>query len=72
MRSIIDAYYVKAINTKNIFISLIFFLTVAFGTILVKKSYIFLVINLVVAIILLGILTLIEVKKVLKDEYKAD
>jgi O-antigen/teichoic acid export membrane protein len=65
MRSIIDAYYVKAINTKNIFISLIFFLTVSFGTILVKNSYIFIVINFVVSIILLGILTLIEVKRLL-------
>jgi O-antigen/teichoic acid export membrane protein len=65
MRSIIDAYYIKAINTKNIFISLIFFLTVSFGTILVKKGYIYLVINLVVSIILLGILTLIEVKKLI-------
>jgi O-antigen/teichoic acid export membrane protein len=72
MRSIIDAYYVKAINTKNIFISLMFFLTVSFGTILVKNSYIFIVINFVVSIILLGILTLIEVKKVLKGECKAD
>jgi O-antigen/teichoic acid export membrane protein len=72
MRSIIDAYYVKAINTKNIFISLIFFLIVSFGTILVKNSYIFIVMNFVVSIILLGILTLIELKKVLKDEYKAD
>jgi O-antigen/teichoic acid export membrane protein len=72
MRSIIDAYYVKAINTKNIFISLMFFLTVSFGTFLVKKSYIFIVINLVVSIILLGILTLIDIRKVLKDEYKAD
>ena len=65
MRSIIDAYYVKAINTKNIFISLMFFLTVSFGTILLKKSYIFLVTNSVVSIILLGILTLIEVKRLL-------
>jgi O-antigen/teichoic acid export membrane protein len=65
MRSIIDAYYDKAINTKNIFISLIFFLTVSFGTILVKNSYIFIVINFVVSIILLGILTLIEVKRLL-------
>jgi len=65
MRSIIDAYYVKAINTKNIFISLMFFLTVSFGTILLKKNYIFLVTNSVVSIILLGILTLIEVKRLL-------
>jgi len=71
MRSIIDAYYVKAINTRNIFISLMFFLTVSFGTILVKKSYILLLANLVLSIILLGILTLTEVKKILhKNECK--
>jgi O-antigen/teichoic acid export membrane protein len=71
MRSIIDAYYVKAINTKNIFISLMFFLTVSFGTISVKNSYIFIVINFVVSIILLGTLTLIEVKRLLnKNELK--
>jgi O-antigen/teichoic acid export membrane protein len=71
MRSIIEAYYVKAINTRNIFISLMFFLTVSFGTILVKKSYILLLANLVLSIILLGILTLTEVKKILhKNECK--
>jgi O-antigen/teichoic acid export membrane protein len=71
MRSIIDAYYVKAINTKNIFISLVFFLLTSFVMILLKKSYIFFVINFVISIILLGILTLIEVKRLLnKDEYK--
>jgi O-antigen/teichoic acid export membrane protein len=63
MRSIIDAYYVKAMNTKNIFISLMFFLTVSFGTFLVEKSYIFIVINFAVSIILLGILTLIDIRK---------
>jgi len=66
MRNIIDVFYVKAINTKNVFISLIFFLIMSFGTILAKNSYIFIVINFVVSIILLGILTLIEVKKGIK------
>ncbi|WP_299238960.1 hypothetical protein [Sulfurihydrogenibium sp.] len=71
IRSIIDAYYVEAINTKNIFISLVFFLSTSFVMILLKKSYIFFVINFVISIILLGILTLIEVKRLLnKDEFK--
>ncbi|MBX0311185.1 MAG: hypothetical protein JHC31_05330, partial [Sulfurihydrogenibium sp.] len=60
---IIDAYYVKAINTRNIFISFLFFLIVSFGIILAKNGYIFIVINFVVSVILLGILTLIEVRK---------
>jgi O-antigen/teichoic acid export membrane protein len=65
MRSIIDAYYVKAINTKNILISLMFFLTVSFGLILIKKDYKFLVANFVVSILFLGAMTLIEVKRLL-------
>jgi hypothetical protein len=66
MRSIIDAYYVKAINTRNIFISLMFFLTMFIVIILMGKSYIFLVVGLVFSVFLLGILTLVEIKKLLK------
>jgi len=66
IRSIIDAYYVRAMNTKNIFISLMFFLTMSIVTTLVSKSYMFLVVSLVFSIFLLGILTLVEIKKLLK------
>jgi len=65
MRSIIDAYYVKAINTKNIFISLMFFLTMSILTTLVSKSYMFLVGSLVFSIFLLGILSLNKVKELI-------
>jgi O-antigen/teichoic acid export membrane protein len=65
MRSIIDAYYVKAINTKNIFISLMFFLIMSIVIILMGKSYIFLVVGFVFSVFLLGILTLNKVKELI-------
>jgi O-antigen/teichoic acid export membrane protein len=65
IRSIIDAYYVRAMNTKNIFISLMFFLTMSILTTLVSKSYMFLVVSLVFSIFLLGILTLNKVKELI-------
>ncbi len=67
MRSITDVYYVKAINTKNIFISLMFFLIMSIVIILMGKSYIFLVVGLVFSVFLLGILTLVEIKKLVKE-----
>ena len=67
MRSIIDAYYVRAMNTKNILMSLIFFLITSIVILLMGKSYIFLVIGFVSSIFLLGILTLIEVKRLLNQ-----
>jgi O-antigen/teichoic acid export membrane protein len=67
MRSIIDAYYVRAMNTKNILMSLIFFLITSIVILLMGKSYIFLVVGFVSSIFLLGILTLIEVKRLLNQ-----
>jgi O-antigen/teichoic acid export membrane protein len=66
MRSVIDAYYVKAINTKNILFSLLFFLCLNSIVRMLNKNYIFLVVTFVISISLLGILTLIEISKLFR------
>lgn len=66
MRSIIDAYYVKAVNTINILIALSFFLIYGVITKLLKLNYIILVLGFIMAIYILCSLTLIEIKKILR------
>lgn len=64
MRSVIDACYVKAINTKNIFISLIAFTGISLPAIMSKSSYISVAVAFVFSIYVLGILTLLEVRRI--------
>lgn len=66
MRSIIDAYYVKAINTVNIFISLLIFLFITGIGLLFTKSYIYIVCCFVFVLFILGSLTLMEIRKILR------
>jgi O-antigen/teichoic acid export membrane protein len=66
MRSVIDSYHVKALNTKNILISLFFLLTCGGLTVFFSASYKYLVIEFILALFLLGVLTLIEVKRIFK------
>lgn len=68
LRSIIDAYYVKAMNTINILLSLLLFLALSGIAVLVLKGYIYLIASLVIALFLLGSLTLLETSKILKRE----
>lgn len=68
MRSILDAYYVKSINTRNIIISFLTFLIFSGTLLLFKLNYIYLIFSFVLALFLLGGLTLLEIRKVL--EYK--
>lgn len=65
MRSIIDAYYVKAINTLNIFLSLLLFLLLSGIVVLFIKNYIYIVCSFVIALFSLGSLTLLEIRKLL-------
>ena len=67
MRSILDAYYVKAVNTLNIIISLAFFLTTSLMVYVLNGSHIALVGSFVVALYTLGILTLFGIWKLLKS-----
>ncbi|MEW5766780.1 MAG: hypothetical protein AB1797_04025 [bacterium] len=65
MRSIIDAYYVKAINIINIILCLLLFLGLSAIAVLFITGYIYIVYCFVIALFLLGILTLIETRKLL-------
>jgi len=66
MRSILDAYYFKAVNTKNIIISLAIFLTGALLIYMLNGSYVILVSSFVVGLYILGILTLFDILKLLR------
>jgi O-antigen/teichoic acid export membrane protein len=65
MRSIIDACYVRAINTINIFISLaVSLMTLGMG-IIISKHYILIVICFLIGLFSLAGLTLREIKKII-------
>ncbi len=66
MRSILDSYYVRAVNAKNILISLCLFLVWDGVSLVLSTNYRFLVIGFVLALLLLSVLTLIEMKKIFK------
>lgn len=66
MRGIIDAYYDKALNTKNIFISVFMFLFLA-APILLTRQYTYITISFVLAMCILGGFTLYDVKKIFRD-----
>ncbi|OFX21248.1 MAG: hypothetical protein A2033_11080 [Bacteroidetes bacterium GWA2_31_9] len=66
LRSILDAYYVKAVNTKNIIISFLFF--IAFSLFYyIWIDYKVILYSFVLAMLILGSLTYYETKKVLKE-----
>lgn len=64
LRSILDAYYVKAVNTKNILLCLILFLgcSVA-GYFFLPESVIVILYSFVIAMSVLGVLTYVETRK---------
>ena len=64
MRSVIDAYYEMARNTVNIFIALCVFLLTSGLLVLAMKSYIALVYSFCLSIFCLGILTVLEIRKI--------
>ena len=63
MVNVIDSFYIKAMNTKNILISLSFFLLCGGLTTLIGGDYLYLIIEFVSAFAILGFLTLIGCKK---------
>ena len=71
MRSILDAYYVKAVNTINIIFSLILFLLFSGVMVLFSMGYIYIIPCFILAIFSLGGLTLFEIKKILQRENHA-
>ncbi len=67
MRSIIDAYYVRAKNTINICYSMLLFIVFSSATIVfAEKDYLYIIVSFVLAIFFLGFLTLMEIKNIIK------
>jgi uncharacterized membrane protein YjjP (DUF1212 family) len=66
MRSIIDAYHVRAVNTLNIIISLFAFLVASWFTYVFKGGHLALISAFVFSLCILGILTLLDIVKLLK------
>jgi O-antigen/teichoic acid export membrane protein len=67
VRSILDSYYLKAVNAKNIVISLCLFVMCGGVSLILSTTYRFLMIGFVSALLLLSVLTLIDVKKIFKN-----
>lgn len=70
LRSILDAYYVKAVNTKNIIISFISFIIFATIAYIVDRNYLSILYGFVLSMLILGFLTYIETKKVITNALK--
>ena len=67
MRSIVDAFYFKAVNTLNIIIALFIFLIVSGFVCVLDGSNITLVSSFVGSLYVLGILTFINIRKLLRS-----
>ena len=68
LRSIIDAYHVKAVNTLNIFIALILYGLWSAIVIVLGGNSLLIVIGFVLALFALGLLTLRETSRILAPE----
>lgn len=66
LRSILDAFYVKAVNTLNILISLLVFIVLYFSSSILPFGYIQIIYIFVFSQFVLGALTLLKVKKISK------
>lgn len=70
MRSVIDAYYERAVNTKNVMIAFVIFLMCAAVPIFLTNIYVHILLSLVIGLFALGILTLFEVKSLLMSNQR--
>lgn len=66
LRSILDAYHVRAVNTRNIFVCFVLFLVMVYSNQLLGYSYYYILISFVISLSLLGILTYLETGKIFK------
>ncbi len=66
LRSVIDANYVKPINAINIVITFLFFIISVSLILLFNKNYIYIVGIFTIAIYVLGMLSLIEIRNIFK------
>jgi len=67
MRSILDSYYLRAVNAKNIVISLVCFVMCGGISLVLSADYRFLVMEFVFALLFLSILTLIDIRKIFRN-----
>lgn len=65
LRSILDAYHVKAVNTRNIFLSFIFFIACSAIMLALVNNYIVMIYVFILSMLLLGSLTWYETRKAL-------
>lgn len=70
MRSVIDGYYKKAVNTKNVLIALITFLLCTTVPLSITKDYLHILLSLVIGLFVLGMLTMFEIKSLLRFNQK--
>lgn len=68
LRSILDAYYVRAVNTKNIFIAFALFTLPAAVFVLQKCNYMYMLYSFITSMTLLGLLTYVETQKIFRKE----
>ncbi len=68
LRSILDAYYVKAMNTKNIFISFLVFIVCAVIVKYADLSFEYILYGFIAAMLLLGALTYVETYRIFKQQ----
>jgi hypothetical protein len=66
LRSILDAYHVKAVNTRNIFACFILFTVLAYLNNFLGFSYYYILVVFGVSLSLLGVLTYSETGKIFK------
>jgi len=64
LRSILDAFYIKAVNTKNIFIVFAIFLISSLIAMCFSHNFNSVLISLAVSLNILGLLTLLEINKI--------
>lgn len=65
LRSVLDAYYIKAINTRNIIISFCLFLLISVF-VLKCETYLYILIAFIISLIFLGFITYFESEKLIK------
>jgi O-antigen/teichoic acid export membrane protein len=66
LRSILDAYHVKAVNTRNIFLCFVLFTGLAYLTEMLGFSYYYILVAFGFSLSLLGVLTYLETGKIFK------
>jgi O-antigen/teichoic acid export membrane protein len=64
LRSILDAYHVKAVNTRNIFLCFILFTALSFAVFFTGFHYYYILYSFMISISLLGVLTYTETNKI--------